>query len=401
MRWLIVEDALRDRKGHWFEYISTFVQGLSALGDEVAVLADRHAEPFILESLQAKPVLPDSIWHRMSDGAGALTRYLRVPLHAWQTWRALRRFLRANDDWDLIFVPTVLIHHLLGWYLLIRHTLRGNSARILLFFPNLPIRLEPDGTPCWQTSPTTRLMRFLLKRLADEVQSGRVVLGVETREMQAAFARLTGLPVRYLPHPVTPLPEASDSVTGGPIVMACYGPGRPEKGSDLLQEAIVRHLARFPASDVRFVFQWLQDFRNDRGELVVLNPGLPGHPAVEVIERYFAEGDYARQLRQTHVMLLPYRCSSYDLRVSRVVIEAMVNGIPVVATQGTTLGTQAREFGAVVECEDGSAESLTEGIELARKDYLKLRYAALVRRNRACEHFSVRHFRDLLRGGVR
>jgi len=31
MRWLIVEDALRDRKGHWFEYLGTFARELRAL----------------------------------------------------------------------------------------------------------------------------------------------------------------------------------------------------------------------------------------------------------------------------------------------------------------------------------------------------------------------------------
>ena len=36
MKWVIVEDALRDRRGHWLEYVSTFVRGLTALGDEVA-----------------------------------------------------------------------------------------------------------------------------------------------------------------------------------------------------------------------------------------------------------------------------------------------------------------------------------------------------------------------------
>ena len=396
MRWLIVEDALRDRKGHWFEYVGTFVQGLRALGDEVTVLVDHHAESFILESFQAKPVLPDSIWNRMSDGAGALTRYLRVPVHAWQTWRSLRQFLRGDNAWDIIFVPTVLVHHLLGWSWLIRHTLRGSSARILLFFPNLPIQLESDGTPRWQPSPTTKLMRFLLKGLVADLRAGRVILGVETREMQEAFARLTGLPVCYLPHPVTPLPETSESSATGPTVMACYGSGRPEKGSDVLQEAIVRYLDRAPGDDVRFVFQWLQDFRNDRGDLVSLSPFLRGRPDLEVIERYFAEGEYAHQLRKTHVMLLPYRRSSYGLRVSRVIIEAMVNGIPAVATRGTTLNSQATEFGAMIECADGSAESLAAAIESARKDYPHLRAWALEQMPGARAHFSVRYFRELL-----
>ena len=68
---LIVEDALRDRKGHWFEYLGAFARELRALSDQVTVLADRAAEPFLVEQLQVQPVLPASIWHRMGDGAGA------------------------------------------------------------------------------------------------------------------------------------------------------------------------------------------------------------------------------------------------------------------------------------------------------------------------------------------
>src|SRR5882724_1559844 len=109
MRWLIVEDALRDRKGHWFEYVGSFTRELGLLGDEVVILADRSAEPFLIEQLRVRPVLPASIWHRMGDGAGALRRYLRVPAHGWNTCRALRRFLKTGGEYDVIFVPTVLV----------------------------------------------------------------------------------------------------------------------------------------------------------------------------------------------------------------------------------------------------------------------------------------------------
>jgi glycosyltransferase involved in cell wall biosynthesis len=95
-------------------------------------------------------------------------------------------------------------------------------------------------------------------------------------------------------------------------------------------------------------------------------------------------------------MLLPYRCSSYGLRVSRVIIEAMVNGIPAVATNGTTLSSQAAEFGAVIGCEDGSVESLCAAIATIERDYPKLRLRAMEQVPRAREHFSVRHFRSLL-----
>ena len=95
MKWLIVEDALRDRKGHWLEYVSTFVRGLKELGDEVVVLCDRKAEGFVMEQTGALPVLPESIWHRMGDGAGAVKRYLRVPEHAIATLFAMRKVFRG------------------------------------------------------------------------------------------------------------------------------------------------------------------------------------------------------------------------------------------------------------------------------------------------------------------
>jgi hypothetical protein len=283
MKWLIVEDALRDRKGHWLEYISTFVRGLRALGDEVTVLCDRKAERFILEQMGARPVLPESIWHRMGDGAGALKRYLRVPGHAAVTFLAMRKVFRgfnhgllgltrmgkaqvnaqgtyAGDAFsnpftsklardcentsptrsasgpasflpatshslratvpesltpatsyplpatsippDWIFVPTVLVHHLLGWWLLLKTGSVPSESRVLLFFPNLPIRLDDMGFAHWNAGPTTKLMAWLFASFRTEVESGRVVLGVETHAMRRALEALIQMPVVYLPHPV-------------------------------------------------------------------------------------------------------------------------------------------------------------------------------------------------------
>ena len=284
MKWLIAEDALRDRKGHWVEYVSTFVRELRALGDEVVVLCDQRAQVFVMEQMGASPVLPESIWHRMGDWAGALKRYLRVPRHAVATFFAMRKFFkkfnhrghgehgvggereikcetgrmdeaqcdaqeicagafeldsltsklasespirRANGpasspvtslslqatmpeaslpatssppDW--IFVPTVLVHHLLGWRMLLKAGSVPKEARVLLFFPNLPIRLDDKGKPHWSGGPTTKLMAWLFENLRGEVECGKVVLGVETHAMRRALEGLIRMRVNYLPHPV-------------------------------------------------------------------------------------------------------------------------------------------------------------------------------------------------------
>lgn len=394
MRWLIVEDALRDRKGHWFEYLGTFVRELRALGDDVTLLADRSAEPFLIEQLQVRPVLPASIWHRMGDGAGPLRRYLRVPVHALKTYGALKKYVRSGGGFDVVFVPTVLVHHLLGWTWLVKRVFKNLSGRVILFFPNTPILLDAEtNEPSWQPAPTAKLFCRLIRSLHPEVRQGRVVLGVETHPMREALTRLTGVPFTYFPHPVQPLPGVPapglDAQRPAVITMASYGSARHEKGSDILVAAVEEFCRRHPDSHVRFVLQSVEGDPKLWGR-------LSGNPKVRLVPNYFANGEYARHLRATDVLLLPYRRSSYGLRVSRVVIEAMVQGIPVVTTRATTLEDQAKEFGAAVFSEDGNGESLVSAMAEMEQNYLSLKSRADLQMPASRAHFSVAQFRRLL-----
>lgn len=443
MNWLIVEDALRDHWGHWVEYLRTFQRGLKSCGDDLIILCDRGANPELVAELGAKPVLPHSIWHRMSDGAGALRRYARVPGHAFATFFALRRVFSfqssvgreqkaegrrqiadskwldaegGSNEWapDVIFVPTVLVHHLLGWWALLKTGVVPKSSRVLLFFPNAPVRLADDARAHMAPDATGRLFRWCIRQLADEVGSGKVILGAETHAMQRALTQATGVEFTYLPHPVdvpklvTRLPVGhlpkrrfSPPVTSSlPIVFGCYGGARWEKGADILQAAIRRVLEEKPEIPAKFVFQWMEDFDDERGRRVKLDPWLKNHPKVEVIDRYFADGEYAERLAATDVMLLPYR-SPYRLRVSRVVIEAMMYGMPVIATDGTTLAEQAAAHGCVAVCQEGSAEGLAKTIAEVAAGFGSMREAAAESAAQVERQFSVACFRQLLEQEIR
>ena len=448
MLWLIIEDSLESRRGHWFEYLEDFCRELPKLGDEVTLLVSRRAEPFIQSQLGGRPVLPESAYGKMSDGAPAWRRYMRIPVHAWRTFWAVRRYLRTAPKPDVIFVPTVIVHHLLAWTALVKLKLKRGNSRVLLFFPGLPIRKRND-VAALDGSPTSKLMRQLLRRLEPEIRTGKVILGVETQAMKQAAERVFGVSFTYFPHTVeipnaetlppspcsgaTRKPEMLKAESGKQkieiqerkaeiakskivspsafslqpsalLTMACYGPARHEKGSDLLAAAILKHLERFPGSRVRFVLQWLKDFPLPSGATAQLPAALRQHSRVEIVDRYFAEGEYAQRLAGTQVLLLPYRCSSYALRVSRVVIEAMVHGLPVVATRGTTLAEQAEQFGAAVLCEDENVESLVATMETVERDYEALAAKASERQEAARAHFSVTHFREVLtvqqKGGI-
>ena len=392
MRWLIVEDALRNKKGQWFEYVSTFARELQPLGDDVTILADRSAEPFIIERLQARPVLPDSIWHRMGDSAGALRRYLRVPTHGWNTRRAMKDYLRGAEKYDVIFVPTVLVHHLLGWTWLIKGVLKKMPGRVVLFFPNTPVQLDlKTNEASWQPAPTAKLFRRLIQSLKNEVAQGRVILGVETHPMQQALTQLSGVPFAYLPHPVhvEKIENQKTESKSSSLTFSSFGSARHEKGSDVLVPAVDEYCRRYPDSRVQFV---LQSVDGDAG----LWARLKDNPRVRLIPNYFNGGEYNHNLAQTDALLLPYRRSSYGLRVSRVVIEAMVHGIPVVTTSRTTLEDQAKEFGTAVFCEDENAGSLVEAIRKMEQDFQALKSSAEQQKAKAREHFSVKCFRELL-----
>jgi len=402
MRWLIIEDSLESRSGHWFEYLKGFFRELRELGDDVTLLVSKLAQPFIQKELNAIPCLPESAFLKMSDRAPAWKRYARIPIHAWKTYCAIRKYFRNAPSPDLIFVPTVIVHHLLAWTALIKSGLIPRNSRLLLFFPGLPIR-ESGAGPVLSGSPTSQLMRLLLSLLKAEILEGKLIVGVETSAMKNAGEKVFGIPFTYLPHPVPPLPKLPETrsdtsqQTSTPILtLASYGPARHEKGSDLLVTAIAKTVCRSSEINVKFIVQWLDDFSLPNGTTSALPQELKSHQSVKIVSRYFEEGEYAHYLARTDVLLLPYRESSYGLRVSRVVIEAMVNGIPVVVTRGTTLAEQVEKFGAAVLCDDGNPDSLATAIEIAVKDYPRLKMLAVERKKAACEHFSVHLFRQSL-----
>jgi hypothetical protein len=225
MRWLIIEDSLESRRGHWFEYLEDFCSELPRLRDEVTLLVSRRAEPFIQSQLGGRPVLPESAYGKMSDGAPAWRRFARIPVHAWRTFWAVRRYLRTAPAPDVIFVPTVIVHHLLAWTALVKLKLKRGNARVLLFFPELPIR-KRDGAVMLDGSPTSKLTRQLLRRRETEIRAGKVILGVETQAMKQAAEQVFGVPSTYFPHPVQT--SNTETLPGEVANQKLHGP-RPMK----------------------------------------------------------------------------------------------------------------------------------------------------------------------------
>jgi glycosyltransferase involved in cell wall biosynthesis len=271
--------------------------------------------------------------------------------------------------------------------------LRQKHTKVLFYFVSIPIYINNNGDPKWNSSATSKLLNVLITLLKNEVNSGKVIIGVETHQLKLALNKLTGIKISYLPQPAELL---SVSKSNNTILMACYGAARHEKGSNILQLAVAKYLELHPDTKSKFIIQWIDDFKDENSKLVKKIPVLTNSSRVGYISHYFKDDEYKLYLSQTNVLLLPYRRSSYQLRGSRVLIEAMQNGIPVVVTEGTTLSEQAMKFGASVTCKDGDIESLVKALHLVEANYLKLKQLAEIKKQSARDHFSVKEFRRLL-----
>lgn len=398
-KWWILEDALTGNHGHYYEYVRTFKIGLEAEDDSVRIFVDRGAEDWLVESLAVEREMPKSIWALMSDGAPRWKRLLRYPGHGLQTFWAVRRLLRThrNDLPDIAFFPSVLTHHLIGLVPLLRTVPPRVPTRFLLFFPSVPIRHDPStGRAVSKADFTAKWFPLLIRGLRPLVEAGRVILGTETHAMQNALTELCGLPFTYLPHPVDCSAESSARQQDAPLVIGHYGSARYEKGSDLFQAAAKIWLEQNPDANVRFVMQWLEDFHDESGNLIQKDVELLKHPKFRFIDRYFdPDGGYLRQVAETDLMVLPYR-DSYRYRLSRVVIEAILAGLPVIVSRGTTLHEQAADFGASVDIEMDSEESLIEGLNQAIRRCTEMNILATGKSKNSAKHFSVANFRESL-----
>ncbi len=404
MKLLIAEEALRSLEGHWFEYVRTIANGCRRAGDDVTVACHRDAVPEVVAELAATPTFPTSAWDPayLRAGGGAWRRLARIFRHNAEFYRVVRRFMRRRGPFDVVFAPTILIDHLGAWTLLARTARQDYGKLVLLFVNGHGSYRGPDQPAAFPRTPNTLLSRFLLRSLRKLVASGKVVLAAETRAMAAEFTRFCGVPFQCFPHPVefdgAPDPDRAETRE---IVLSCLGFARYEKGSDLLQAAILRLRKQRPdLGRVRFVIQWLEDFRGPDGVKFEREPVLVADPGVEFLSHSFTPSEYRAQLARTDGMILPYRARSYHARVSRVAIEAAILGIPMVYTRKTWLAELVRDGGAGVGFEDENLDELASGIICLADELPEWRTKAAAAARAARRLHSADYFRQCLLANV-
>jgi glycosyltransferase involved in cell wall biosynthesis len=372
-RLLVSEEGLINEVGHWYEYCKSVVDIHALCGIQSCVAMHANATDAVRSSIPALPVYSQTSWSGLHLEPNAVKRYFGILSHNYIVYRTMDRVIRENGPFDVIFAPTVTIHHAIGWRgLAAAHAENGFNRLVLLFRNNAGYYIEGSDTPKFRRS--AHIFALILKSFSPLINRGVVVLATDSDRLADEYEALCGLRPIVFPSPRVAESSEASPTEGAPkesatLRFSCLGPARFEKGIDLLQNAIKRVLARRRTDDLSFVLQWNEPIRDSAGNLYEPDPTLLADRRVRFLTEPLSSAQYNSQVVLTDCMVLPYRRSSYFARISGVAVEGATAGAPIIYTRNTWCESLVKDCGAGIGVPDGDIDALAQAIEEMADNY--------------------------------
>lgn len=396
---LIVEEALRDCTGHWYAYNKAVVDMHRESGCECLILANKDIDAAMSSELGAVPYFPYTNWDGIYNSPKAWKRYAGVIQHNLRVYQAMRKhFNSVSHPYDCVFVPTVVIHHLLAWRWLVAKYGGKKFKRLVLFFRINAGRYNTDSRR-FDFKRNSIIMRTALHGLRKAVDEGIVCLATDSTRLAEEYRQLSGMELKVFPHPAVNYTHAfrpPDSSKTGLVTFTMLGPARFEKGIEVLQKSIRKILMEYPDLPVRFVIQWNRPIYLLEGGEYCPDPVLEASEKVVFIRQDLSTEEYDRYLSEADCILLPYRIDSYYSRISGVLIEAAMAGKPMIVTGNTWMEDAAQQYGHALIIQDGDVDGLASRIVTMCQEKERHSRLACERAVLACNYHSPGNFMNSL-----
>lgn len=363
------------------------------MGDEVDILAHKDCSDFLKKELGATAFMSVNCWtERECQGPLGGLRHSQLYRNDVLAW------LNRHPAYDWIFVLTARLQHLLAWTRIAGGVLTNNQTRLLMLFVQGFGRLGPDSrTVYYPSTLSNKIARTCFHLLGKSIREGEVVLAAETVAMQKELSTFCKEAVHLFPHPVeVPKTEPALPKGDGRLVVCCPGFARHEKGSTLLQEAIMEALTRSDLSRLHFVLQWNGTFTLPDGRKVGASDDLCNHPRVTLLRGNLNQTDFLHMISGSDAVLLPYREEAYYNRLSRIAIEASMLGRPILYTRQTALAELAKLNSGSLQLESVSVEGILDALYRFVRLEKHLKEAAVNHADAVKEYHSVEFFRRCL-----
>jgi hypothetical protein len=318
---LVIEPNLRNPSGHYAEFVRAV--GACAGEERIDVFAHPAADPL----LAAMP------------GVRICRADPRVGL-PFAEWRTILRAVKEN-------IPFLVL------------TADGRHAGAVSVAGALSGRDPGNACLFFHRPPTTARDRILLPFAA---LARRHALAIAPTEAIARSLSAGGWErVELVPYPALGSPDPPRPVPFSHLLMA--GAARWNKGLD-----VVAGLASLWAGEERSIPLMVQvstkhAARHGRRERAMVDTLLrSGYRGLRVEDIAPGRPEYLARFRGA-LVLAPYTREAFAAQVSGIVLDALLQGAPVIATRGTWPGTQVERFGAGRTIEARTVPALVAAID--------------------------------------
>ena len=361
-RLLVSEEALKSEVGHFYEYNRSVVEIAAHYGADSIVAVHRDANALVRGGLPARPIYAKTSWGTINTERNAVKRYFGTLRHNLRVFASMSKLLDEVGPVDVLFAPTVTIHHLPGFRLLAARRLGRDIRRMVLLTRNTLASYAP-GSTVPQFKRNSEVFSRLVQNFDKTYDRDTFTFATDSERLADEYVALSGVRPVVFPSPRLAPPEAQAPREADTVTFGSLGPARFEKGVDVLQRAIARLISEpcGPGAS-RFVIQWNQDLLDEAGAIVSPDPALMAHPAVRFITKEMTSETYSAELYRANCIVLPYRRDSYYARISGVAVEAITAGIPLIYTENTWCEDLVKESGAGIGVPDGDAAALAKAM---------------------------------------
>ncbi len=326
-RLFILDPAIRDTAGHYLSYARNVANAAGSFEIATWIIAHvdvktRHTEA---TPINIVPFFSKHVWDEFEEEDGRAAEFRAATTWMDKSIRELHQRFQFTVD-DYLLWPTVTARQVPGI------VATFTSREFINIHSEILIRYQAE----WYNHPSVIAALQVVER-----NPCRVVLSTDSELLARELGVLTPLPVA-----VRPIPHVHDEASGrllgapdvsdGPLVISMLGNAREEKGFVLLLQALPLIAAvHDDVVPLRFVIQCndpdqaCQHALNEYSDV----PGLD----VEWICAPMSVEEYELRVAQSALVLAPYDQLVYRARTSGIGIDALLHGIPIVATAGTWL----------------------------------------------------------------
>lgn len=256
-----------------------------------------------------------------------------------------RLLIRVNaTNGDIVFIPTLGNVELIGSAICAERLPIENLVWHFLFRRNVFRGREPSYQAQIEEQFKT-LQAFSAYTFGGS--GGNARFYTDTDALTEQYNRLGSLKFTTLPIPLDDSLEQSKDDNDRRINATYIGDARDEKGFPLLPRLVADlRAAGYTEGDIKFTFQ--SNFNVPAGEIgsriAKAELAVESPKQVSLVDGPFESRQYTALVNKADILLVPYDSHNYYARSSGIFAEALVAGIPVVASDKSWMSQELFEF---------------------------------------------------------